>query len=71
MLPVISVQTDRYKHEDYGWIDIPILRIERWEGSSGVAPHMAAADHDGGDSAKVIGDSKVVNGEMNDGIPPF
>jgi hypothetical protein len=71
MLPVISIQTDRYKHEDFGWIDIPILRIERWEDSSGVAPNTPAPDRDGGDSAKVIGDSKVVDGEMNDGIPPF
>ena len=30
-LPVISLQTDRYNHPDYSSIDIPILRIERWE----------------------------------------
>jgi hypothetical protein len=30
-LPVISLQTDRYDHADYSWIDIPILKVVRWE----------------------------------------
>ena len=30
-LPVVSLQTDRYNHPDYSWIDVPVLRIEGWD----------------------------------------
>ena len=56
MLPVISLQTDRYRHADYGLIDIPVLRIERWENSgSAEAPICPPAPNsNGGESARVI-----------------
>jgi hypothetical protein len=59
MLPVVSLQTDRYNHPDYSWIDIPILKIERWEDSGDVAP-----DPDGGANAKVIGESKAGDADI-------
>ena len=74
MLPVVSLQTDRYNHPDYSWIDIPILKIERWEDCGGMAP----PDNDGGASAKVVGvdmtaeaESKPAkrNSDMDDDIP--
>jgi hypothetical protein len=68
-LPVVSLQTDRYKHDDYGWIDFPVLKIEYWE--DGGTPQTAAPDSDGGgsgDSAKVVGESKI-NNDMNDEVP--
>jgi hypothetical protein len=69
-LPVVSLQTDKYNHPDYSWIDIPILQLERWEDSGGMTAGGGAPDHDGGDSAKVIGESKVLDhNEMNDRIP--
>jgi hypothetical protein len=30
-LPVVSLQTSSYKHNDYGRVDVPILKIERWD----------------------------------------
>jgi hypothetical protein len=33
-LPVISLQTGRYRHETYGWIDTPELKVERFEDSA-------------------------------------
>jgi len=68
MLPVISLQTDKYKHDDYGWIDVPVLQIERWEDGGVAAASSASAD--GGLDAKVVGESKVVTqDDMNDSIP--
>jgi hypothetical protein len=69
MLPVVSLQTDKYKHDDFGWIDIPVLKIERWEDSGGMGgPDHDGGDPDGGDSAKVVGVSNVHN-DLNDQIP--
>ena len=60
MLPVISLQTDRYKHDDYGWIDVPLLRVERMEDSGGmVGPGRNGLDPNGGEGAKVIGERKI------------
>jgi hypothetical protein len=60
MLPVVSLQSDRYNHPDYSWIDIPLLKIENWEDSSGSeALSPDGGNPDGGANAKVIGDSKA------------
>jgi hypothetical protein len=76
MLPVVSLQTDRYNHPDYSWIDIPILKIEHWEESSN--PLAETPNPDGGAAgagARVIGEGKAkdANGldrdDMDDGIP--
>jgi hypothetical protein len=65
LLPVISLQTDRYKHDDYGWIDVPVLRVERLEDSGGmVGPGDDAPDPNGGEGAKVVGERKVDDAEI-------
>lgn len=72
MLPVISLQADRYRHSDFGWIDIPILRVERWDDSG---DHTSIApDEKAGANAKVIGQARAATrdrdaDDMNDDIP--
>jgi hypothetical protein len=43
-LPIVSLQTDRYNHPDYSWIDVPILKIEDWDDSGTVAPIAPVAE---------------------------
>ncbi len=68
-LPIISLQTDKYRHDDYGWIDIPVLQIERWEDSGDPAGSDGGSAPDGGDSARVVGESKAAREDINDSIP--
>jgi hypothetical protein len=62
MLPVVSLQTDHYDHDEYGWTDVPVLKIERWEDSGNMPPEPTPSS-DGGANAKVIGEHKA-------GTPP-
>jgi hypothetical protein len=34
--PVVTLQTDSYRHDTFGKIDVPLLKVERWEDSDGV-----------------------------------
>lgn len=68
-LPIVSLQTDRYKHADYGLIDVPVLKIEHWD-DTGLAP---APEPDGkiGNNGGIntAGESKPsASSEMNDEI---
>jgi hypothetical protein len=65
-LPIVSLQSDRYNHPDYSWIDTPILRIERWE-ADGVGEELPEPDRNA-ENAKVVGESKV-GADMHDDIP--
>lgn len=78
MLPVISLQSDRYRHADYGLIDIPILRIERWEDSGISLENSEMPSHRSRDSNVIEGTNTVdqVKGaavapkaDINDVIP--
>jgi hypothetical protein len=42
-LPIISLRADRYKHATYGWTDIPILKVERWQNRDGMRPTLVPA----------------------------
>jgi hypothetical protein len=76
MLPIINLQTDRYRHDDYGLIDIPVLRIERWEDSGSSGTPIPSATPDGGGSAALIDADVPVkaepakrNPDLDDHIP--
>jgi hypothetical protein len=42
-LPIVSLRADRYKHPTYGWTDVPILKVERWQNKDGVTPMLVPA----------------------------
>jgi hypothetical protein len=73
LLPIISLQADRYKHDDYGWIDVPVLRVERMEDAvTMVGGRGDGPDPNGGQGAKVVGrqiDDTVVQ-NMKPAPPP-
>ena len=68
-LPIVSLQTDRYNHPDYSWIDIPVLKIEGWD------DNMAPPDQDEPPIApvaepEIISPTKAAKpADMNDDIP--
>lgn len=30
-VPIISLGTDRYKHDQYGWVDFPVFKVVGWQ----------------------------------------
>jgi hypothetical protein len=70
-LPVISLQTGFKKYDDYGRVDIPILKIERWD-SFGDAPEIAATPpkppKDDPISTGIVTKPKA-NADLDDTIP--
>jgi hypothetical protein len=69
VLPVITLQSDHYKHDDFGRIDIPVLRIERWEKDGGLAAEPEIAPPRREDPIST-GPIKVEPAkELNDSIP--
>jgi len=42
-LPIVSLQAGSYRHDTFGRIDTPILKIERWQDRDGSAPTLAPA----------------------------
>jgi hypothetical protein len=64
MLPIVSLQTDKYRHPDYGMIDTPVLKIESWEEAGG-APSIGPAD---GEGMKDITPVRPKN-DLDDDIP--
>jgi hypothetical protein len=54
MLPIVSLQTDSYRHDTYGKIHVPVLKVERW--------------HDWG-TAPVVEVVAPTKSDMNDDIP--
>jgi hypothetical protein len=43
-LPVVSLQSSHYRHDRFGRIDLPVLKIERWESYGGALGGVVATD---------------------------
>jgi hypothetical protein len=65
-LPVVSLQTDKYNHPDYSWIDIPVLKVEDWQDQA--EPPIAATPE-----PEIIPPKDTIktafNADMDDDIP--
>jgi len=65
-LPVISLQSSFYKHEVYGRVEVPVLKLERWEAHGDAPVETTKPRVDDPISTGVITKSKA---DMDDDIP--
>jgi hypothetical protein len=65
-VPIISLQASSYKHNDYGRVDVPVLKVERWETYGDAPVETTKPRADDPISTGVITKS---NADMNDHIP--
>lgn len=76
-LPIISLQSDTYEHDNYGTVSIPILRVEGWHDAGTVPPPPArapapiAAPAQIQAPAKAVGKDEADNSDMGDEDIPF
>jgi hypothetical protein len=67
-LPIVSLQAGHYKHDDYGRVDTPELRVERWD-AYGEAPGEPAPPR--GEDPISTGIRTKPNADMDDTTIPF
>jgi hypothetical protein len=61
-LPVVSLQTASYRHETFGKIDVPVLKVERFDDPDSAPPVPSSGP------APSSGPTRA-NADMNDAIP--
>jgi hypothetical protein len=61
-LPVVSLQTTSYRHDEFGRIDVPVLKVERWDDSDPTPPVSSSGP------APSSGPTRA-NADMDDDIP--